>query len=102
GAGLPIVATAVGGTPDVLGGAGNGVLVPPQDAGALGQAILAALSDPDAARAMAARAQQRMKAHYGIESMTGRYEELYERVLDGRRRRSSIPSPGLEPRSDSP
>lgn len=102
GAALPIVATAVGGTPEVLGGAENGVLVPPRDADALGQALIAVLSDPDAARAMAARAQERMKAHYGLESMTCRYEELYERVMAECRRGASVPSPGLEPRSDSP
>ena len=70
----------------------------PLAAGEAGQAVL---SDRDAARAMARRAQERMKAHYGIEGMTRRYEELYERVLAGCRRGSLVPSPGLEPRSDS-
>lgn len=102
GAGVPVVATAVGGTPDVLGGAENGVLVPPRDADALGRALIELLSEPDAARAMAARAQDRMKTHYGIESMTRQYESLYERALAESRRCSSMPAPELAPRSDSP
>jgi glycosyltransferase involved in cell wall biosynthesis len=102
GAGLPIVATAVGGTPDVLGGSENGLLVPPQEAEALSQSLISLLSDLDSARAMADRAQERMKAHYGIESMTQQYEDLYERILAERHSDSLAPAPGLESRLHSP
>jgi sugar transferase (PEP-CTERM/EpsH1 system associated) len=83
GAGLPIVATAVGGTPEVIGSPANALLVPARDAEALSRALVAALSQPDATRAMAARAQARMKAHYETESMARQYEELYRRVQGG-------------------
>lgn len=83
GAGLPIVATAVGGTPEVVGSPENAFLVPAGDAEALGRALITALSQPEAARAMAARAQARMKAQYGIDCMTRQYEELYQRVQGG-------------------
>jgi sugar transferase (PEP-CTERM/EpsH1 system associated) len=77
---LPVVATAVGGNPDVLGGPENGNLVPAQDPEALARALSAVLSDPAAAKAMAERAHARMKAHYGAEAMTARYAALYDRL----------------------
>jgi glycosyltransferase involved in cell wall biosynthesis len=81
GARLPIVATAVGGTPDALGGSENGYLVPAQDAEALAGALIAALSQPGIARAKAERAYARMTAQYGIQTMTRQYEDLYEQIL---------------------
>lgn len=75
GAGLPVVATAVGETPAVLGM--DGVLVPPDDAEALSRAIGAIVSAPDAA-VHAARARERVRADYGIETMAARYAACFE------------------------
>jgi glycosyltransferase involved in cell wall biosynthesis len=84
GARVPIVATAVGGNPEVIGGPENGWLVPPQDPSALAAAIAAVLSDPEAAQVVAERAHARMKSRYGVETMTRQYEALYECLLSRR------------------
>jgi glycosyltransferase involved in cell wall biosynthesis len=81
GARLPIVATAVGGNPEVLGGPENACLIPPRDARALARACLQVLSDPESARQMAERAHVRMRQHYSVDTMTRQYEALYDRLL---------------------
>jgi glycosyltransferase involved in cell wall biosynthesis len=81
GARLPVVATAVGGNPEVLGGPENGWLVPTRDVDALAQAMTVALTDSAAARDRAERAHTRMLSLYGVETMALRYETLYERLL---------------------
>src|SRR3954454_6824762 len=60
-AGLPIVASATGGIPGALGDAG--VLVPPEDPSALAAAVARLLADPEAARALGARARLRAAAY---------------------------------------
>ncbi len=87
--GLPSVATAVGGVPDLLAD-GAGLLCAPADPAALAQAIsgaLAALPDFDRGR-MAARAQ----ARFGYEALGRRWSEIYDEVASstGSTRRSSV------------
>ena len=55
--GLPVVATSVGATPDLLGGIDGAALVPPHDPEALAAAIAAAVADP-AARERVGRASR--------------------------------------------
>ncbi len=74
-AGVPVVATSVGGVPDVVG-KGDAVLVPP-DAGALAGAIRASLADPVAARRRAAYARERLAREFGAERWLDRYDALY-------------------------
>jgi glycosyltransferase involved in cell wall biosynthesis len=52
-AGIPVVATDVGSVPDLIDGAGAGVLVPPSDRGALVEAVLRMGDDPELRRACA-------------------------------------------------
>jgi glycosyltransferase involved in cell wall biosynthesis len=77
----PIVATAVGGTPDLLGGGAAGVLVPPADPVALADAIGALLADPGRARELGERARERQRELYDLDLQVRRLEELYERLL---------------------
>jgi glycosyltransferase involved in cell wall biosynthesis len=82
-AGRPVVATAVGGTPDVLEGGTHGVLVPAQDEEALASAIAATLAAPPSpARAAAARA--RMLARYGVPRLLRDLSDLYRELLHAR------------------
>jgi glycosyltransferase involved in cell wall biosynthesis len=74
--GVPVVATAVGGTPALLDGGACGALVPSGDAAALADRLLAALRDP-AARAAAERARGRAVDVYSLHAMTAGYERLY-------------------------
>ncbi len=67
GAGIPMVASGVGGIPEILGQ--NGILVPPQDPARLAQAITAALDDPPGARAAAARLHDRIRTLFSQDAM---------------------------------
>jgi glycosyltransferase involved in cell wall biosynthesis len=81
GLGRPIVATAVGGSADLLGHGDAGVLVAPSDPAALGTAIADLLTDPQRAQALGARARDRQQAEYAIDVQVRRLEELYREVL---------------------
>jgi glycosyltransferase involved in cell wall biosynthesis len=81
-AGLPIVATAVGGNREVVCDQESGFLVPPGDPDALGEAMvrLSASSD-DQRRAMGERGREHVRARYDLSRMVERWEELYREVL---------------------
>jgi glycosyltransferase involved in cell wall biosynthesis len=72
--GLPVVATAVGGVPDLLGGAG--LLVPPRDPGELARALGSLAADP-AFRARLAEAARRRSLHFPFEAEWAAYARLY-------------------------
>lgn len=78
-AGLPIVATDVGGIPSIVG-RDNGVLVPPDDAGRLAQAILGLLEDPARRLAMSQANEIKAKA-YRWESLGEAYLSAYRELV---------------------
>jgi len=67
GAGIPIVASSVGGIPEILGA--DGVLVPPENPSRLAAALAAALDDPAGAKAGAERLRERIRAQFSLNSM---------------------------------
>jgi len=73
----PVVSTAVGGVPEVIGSGHDGVLVPPKDGRALSEAILSLLGDSKKAHEMGARAQEKIRKDYPLERMVEEYEDLY-------------------------
>jgi glycosyltransferase involved in cell wall biosynthesis len=72
----PVIATRVGGTPEVLTPA-TGVLVPPQDSRAVAGAAAALLRDPAARQAMGAAARRRVVEYFSFARMAQRYLEAY-------------------------
>jgi glycosyltransferase involved in cell wall biosynthesis len=82
--GMPIVATAVGGTPHLLEDGACGRLVPSGDVGALADALEAALAGGADTRAMAERARARTVAEFSHERMVDRYEALYRSLVPAR------------------
>lgn len=77
--GLPIVATRVGGIPDIVG-PDNGLLVPPDDPEALASAVAQLCEDPRLCNAMA-EANRRKAYAYSAEAMAQRYAALYDRLV---------------------
>jgi len=80
-AGLPVVATSVGGVPQVLGEDEYGFTVASGDAAALAARIAQCLADPSAMTHMGEKAAQRVRENYSDEAMVRRVEAVYERVL---------------------
>lgn len=75
--GLPVVSTAVGGTPEVVDADTTGVLVPARDPESLARAIITLLGDPARGRQMGLAARQRVETYFDIRKMTSQYEALY-------------------------
>jgi len=81
-AGKPVVATAVGGVPELVEDGATGILVPPGDAKALAQGLLRLAQDPDLRRRMGRAAQKRAIERFDIARAAREYEALYLRLLD--------------------
>jgi glycosyltransferase involved in cell wall biosynthesis len=79
-AGRPIVASAVGAIPEVVGGSGAAMLVPPADAPAIATAVCALLGDPARCDKMSAAGQTRA-AEFSWDASAGRLAAVYDRVL---------------------
>jgi len=74
--GVPIVATQVGGVPEVVEDGCQGLLVPAADPRALGQAVAAVLTRPECAAALGAAGRSRAPL-FSSEVMVARHAELY-------------------------
>jgi glycosyltransferase involved in cell wall biosynthesis len=85
--GKAMVATAVGGTPDVITPGVNGLLVPPGDAAALAEALLTVVRDPELRARLAAAARRSFEAGgFSPGEVAGATLALYSQALAGRRR----------------
>jgi glycosyltransferase involved in cell wall biosynthesis len=80
-AGLPVVATAVGGTAELVAEGRTGWLVPPRDSAALAQRIRALLLNPEQRRAMGAAAQVRVQDNFSVDQMVGEFSRIYLELL---------------------
>jgi sugar transferase (PEP-CTERM/EpsH1 system associated) len=78
--GLPIVATATGGTPELIG-EDTGLLVPPTDSAALAAAIRPYVVDGALRQEHGRRAAARAAAEFSVASMVEKYRDLYERRI---------------------
>jgi glycosyltransferase involved in cell wall biosynthesis len=75
--GLAVVATHVGGNPEVVAAGETGWLVPARDPAALAQAMLRLWRDPETARRLGRAGRQRVEEHFDARSMVASYEDLY-------------------------
>ena len=80
---MPIIATDVGGIPEVFGPAA-GALVPPGDTSALAAAIDAALADPRHTDAEAAARRAWLHPRFNISTMQSKVEALYRLMLESK------------------
>lgn len=79
--GVPVVGTATGGIPELLGD-DAGLLVPPADAPALTDALERLLTDPDLRRRLGARGRARIEADFNVTRTTKQLVEEFTRVTD--------------------
>jgi glycosyltransferase involved in cell wall biosynthesis len=80
-AGLPIVATLVGGNHEVVRDGESGILVPPRDHDALGSAMLRLMDLSHVERrTMGERGREHVRAHYGLSRVVERWEDVYRQV----------------------
>lgn len=79
-AGLPVVATRVGGVPEVLGDDERGFVLPPGDAAALAERIAWCHAHPDAAAHAGTAGAAHVRANYSDAALVKRVEAVYERV----------------------
>jgi glycosyltransferase involved in cell wall biosynthesis len=83
-AGLPIIATEVGGTPDVVVDGVTGLLVPPGDPTALADALARLVRDPGLRRQMGQAGRERALRHFSLGRTVERTQNLYEQLLDAK------------------
>jgi len=82
-AGVPVVATRVGGNPEAVEDGATGLLVPSRDPAALARAIALLLQDRTLASRLGRCGQQRVAECFSNERMVRRTEELYRQLLIG-------------------
>lgn len=75
----PVIATSVGGLPQLIDHGKTGLLVPSRDAVALRQALLSFLEKQSLMENIARRAESMVRGKYSIASMIFAYEELYQK-----------------------
>jgi len=79
--GCPVVATRVGGLPDLIDDGLTGRLVPPRDAVALANAVLDLLQSPTAAREIGTNAREFVRQRFTVERLIGDLDRLYSELL---------------------
>jgi len=85
-AGRPVVATAVGGVPELVEDGTTGILVPPGDRVALAEALLRLANDPKLRQLMGEEGQKRARERFDITLTAREYETLYLRLLQDRKK----------------
>ena len=96
-AGTPVVATATGGTPELVRNEETGLLVPPRDPNAMADAILRMVSDPSLRERVIREALAEVMQHNRESVTTALVEAVYDEVLsadDVRSRTPRVPAPG--------
>jgi glycosyltransferase involved in cell wall biosynthesis len=76
--GLPVVATSVSGTPDVIDAGENGILIPSDSPDMLAGAMSRIISNPELSQRLGQNARRKVQSHFSLESVACRYSKLYE------------------------
>ncbi len=85
-AGLPVVASDVGGLPELVVDGESGILVPPRDPAALAAALGELIGDPAARRRMGERGRELRRERWSLDAWAERIEALYLELLSRPRR----------------
>lgn len=79
--GLPIVATSVGGLPELIEDCQTGYLVPPSDVAALTGRLRLLILDPERRRAMGAAGRERVREHFSVDRMVTEIAAIYDSLV---------------------
>jgi glycosyltransferase involved in cell wall biosynthesis len=79
--GLPVVATEVGGIPEIVEDGVNGFLVQPKHPEAIAERILELNEDGALRRKLGEAARRTVLERYTADRVLGQYEEIYEKVV---------------------
>jgi glycosyltransferase involved in cell wall biosynthesis len=93
-AGLPVVATDVGGNPDTVESGETGLLAPPGSPERLAEALGELLADPARAHALGVNGRARVERLFSARTMARRLEDLYGGLVDAT---MAGPTPGRDP-----
>jgi len=88
--GLPVVATRVGGVPELLRHGQTGLLVAPGDAAELADAIQWVLDHPEASRAMGDSARRFVRQEFCLDTAADRLMTLFEQAVETRKRNKTL------------
>jgi glycosyltransferase involved in cell wall biosynthesis len=92
-AGVPVVATKVGGIPMAVDER-CGVLIPPRDAARLSQSLIEILGDASRRKAMGAAARERAARHFSAAALVPRVEQIWEEIVGSPNGLNPVFSPG--------
>jgi len=84
-AGLPVIATSTGGSPEIVRDSATGILVPPGDVGSLENAIRQLIQNQDLRIAMGKAARQRFESEFGVDRMVADYLSFWDRLRSSRK-----------------
>jgi glycosyltransferase involved in cell wall biosynthesis len=80
-AGLPVVATTVGGLPEIIDDGRTGYLVPPSDVAALSERLRLLILEPARRRAMGAAGLERVREDFSVDRMVGQIASIYRSLV---------------------
>ena len=80
-AGKPVIATRVGGNPEIVLDGETGFLVPPRDSQTLADQLVTLLTDKEQAAQFAARGKRRAEEQFSLKTMVHAYQSLYDKCL---------------------
>jgi glycosyltransferase involved in cell wall biosynthesis len=92
----PVVASAVGGIPEVLTDGVDGILVPPADPAALAEACIRVACSPTLRAQLGEAGRATVESRFSLDAMVRRYEEIYDEELT---RAGALPLPRISGRS---
>jgi len=87
--GAPVVATRVGGIPEIVDDGVDGILVPPADSKALADAIVDLLNDQERRQRMAGAGREKVRTRFSFEDMVRSYEAIYATAVAGKQSAAS-------------
>lgn len=79
--GTPVIATHVGGLPEIVQHETTGLIVPPGDHQAMAQSVIRLYQDQDLSRRLATQAKQTVQEQFSTTRLTAAVEDVYREVL---------------------